>query len=89
MNELNDQLEYFENRSGGNVDEFVWGYVFKVIFPYHMRSRFAERAYYKPRGYAGDHVMMEMIYNQEPDGDGKVGKLIDRWFINTSAARAV
>lgn len=89
LNELNDQLEYFENRSGGNVDEFVWGYVFKEIFPYHMRSRFAERAYYKPRGYAGDHVMMEMIYNQEPDGDGKVGKLIDRWFINTSAARAV
>jgi extracellular factor (EF) 3-hydroxypalmitic acid methyl ester biosynthesis protein len=89
LDELNGQLENLESRSGGNVEEFVWGYVFKEIFPYYMRSRFAERAYYKPRGYAGDYVLMEMIYNQEPDGDGKVGKLIDRWFLNTSAARAV
>ncbi|MDA8306247.1 MAG: cyclic nucleotide-binding domain-containing protein [Deltaproteobacteria bacterium] len=89
LDEFNGQLEYFESRSGGKVEEFVWGYVFKEIFPYCMRSRFAERAYYKPRGYAGDYGLMEMIYNQEPDGDGKFGKLIDSWFINTSAAKAV
>ncbi len=89
LNELNDRLQYLESRSGGNVEEFVWGYVFKEMFPYYMRSRFAERAYYKPRGYAGDYGLMEMIYNQEPDGDGKVGKLIDHWFLNTSAAKAV
>jgi extracellular factor (EF) 3-hydroxypalmitic acid methyl ester biosynthesis protein len=68
---------------------YAWGYAFKEIFPYFMRSRFAERAYYKPSGYAGDHVMMEMIYANQPDGDGKLGRLMDGWCLDSSAARAV
>jgi extracellular factor (EF) 3-hydroxypalmitic acid methyl ester biosynthesis protein len=68
---------------------FLWGYAFKEIFPYFMRSRFAERAYYKPNGYAGDFQMMEMIYRNEPDGDGKLGRLVDGWCLETAAARAV
>lgn len=69
--------------------EYVWGYVFKEIFPYYMRSRFAERAYFKPQGYAGDFMMMEMIYKNEPEGDGKLGVVVDSWCLNTRAARAV
>ncbi len=69
--------------------EYIWGYVFKEIFPYYMRSRFAERAYFKPQGYAGDFMMMEMIYKNEPDGDGKLGVVVDSWCLNTRAARAV
>lgn len=69
--------------------DHLWGYAFKEIFPYFMRSRFAERAYYKPRGYAGDYLMMEMIYRNEPDGDGKLGKIMDGWCLDTAAARAV
>ena len=69
--------------------DVLWGYIFKEIFPYFMRSRFAERAYYKPNGYAGDHLMMEMIYANQPDGDGKLGRIIDSWCLETAAARAV
>ncbi len=67
----------------------IWGYVFKEIFPYLMRSHFAERAYYKPKSYAGDFIMMEMLYNNLPSGDGKLGCLIDEWLLNTPAAKAV
>ena len=73
----------------GESADYFWGYAFKEIFPYFMRSRFAERAYYKPNGYAGDHLMMEMIYANEPEGDGKLGRIIDDWCLDTAAARAV
>ncbi len=67
----------------------MWGYVFKEVFPYFMRSRYAERAYYKPKGYAGDYMMMEWIYKQQPDGDGKLGKLIDGWILRQASCQAV
>jgi hypothetical protein len=54
-----------------------------------MRSRFAERAYFKPKGYAGDFKMMEMIYRKKPEGDGKLGVMVDSWCLETAAAKAV
>ncbi len=90
LNEFNDevrQMRQFEENTDASA--YVWGYVFKEVFPYFMRSRFAERTYYKPKGYAGDFMMMEMIYRQEPEGDGKLGTLIDEWFLNRIPARAV
>ncbi len=72
-----------------SVEDYVWGFVFKEIFPYFMRSRFAERVYFKPKGYAGDFLMIEMLYNNIPDGDGKLGKLVDHWCLGTSPAKAV
>ena len=84
--ELEDLRGSIEGHDPGGP---FWGYVFKEIFPYFMRSRFAERAYYKPKGYAGDFQMMEMIYANQPQGDGRLGGLVDQWCLNTSAARAV
>ncbi len=69
--------------------DYSWGYAFKELFPYHMRSHFAERIYFKPKGYAGDFLMMEMIYKREPNGDGKIGKLIDEWYLNFIGAKAI
>ncbi|HBD08288.1 MAG TPA: hypothetical protein DCZ69_08500 [Syntrophobacteraceae bacterium] len=91
LDEFNDQLQDFQdqNLAKPDVEEYAWGYVFKEIFPYFMRSRFAERAYYKPKGYAGDHLMMEMIYRNQPEGDGKLGTLTDSWCLNSAASKAV
>ena len=87
---FNESLQEFkEHNKKPEMEEYVWGYIFKEIFPYYMRSRFAERAYYKPKGYAGDFNIMEMIYRNQPDGDGKLGTLVDRWCLNTMAAKAV
>jgi SAM-dependent methyltransferase len=90
LDRFNTQLE--DLRRSIEVRELAgpfWGYVFKEIFPYFMRSRFAERAYYKPKGYAGDFRMMEMLYTNEARGDGRLGGLVDHWCLNTAAARAV
>jgi len=90
LDQFNDGLQdCFSLIEDEQIEEYLWGFVFKEIFPYFMRSRFAERAFYKPKGYAGDFLMMEMIYLNRPDGDGKLGKLVDEWCINTAAARAV
>jgi extracellular factor (EF) 3-hydroxypalmitic acid methyl ester biosynthesis protein len=91
LDNFNDRLQEFKEQSAGKpeVEEYAWGYVFKEIFPYFMRSRFAERAYYKPKGYAGDYLMMEMIYRDQPEGDGKLGTLTDSWCLSSAAAKAV
>lgn len=90
MDEFNNRLQEFTIQHGGaGGEQFAWGYTFKEIFPYFMRSRFAERAYYKPRGYAGDYLMMEMIYRNEPEGDGRLGTLVDGWCLNSAPAKAV
>lgn len=90
MNAFNSRLQDAQSRvAASEAAPYLWGYLFKEIFPYFMRSRFAERAYYKPRGYAGDFMMMEMIYRKEPEGDGKLGKLMDGWCLTTAPARAV
>ncbi len=90
LDRFNLQLqECHERIDDPQFADYFWGYVFKEIFPYFMRSRFAERAYYKPKGYAGDYLMMEMIYRNQPDGDGKLGRLVDGWCLNTDAAQAV
>ena len=90
LDHFNNDLEEFRLLiEGHELAHPFWGYIFKEIFPYFMRSRFAERAYYKPKGYAGDFRMMEMIYANQPQGDGRLGGLVDQWCLNTSAARAV
>lgn len=81
---LADELE-----SRADIADYIWGYVFKEIFPYFMRSRFTERAYFKPKGYAGDFLMMEAIYRNIPDGDGILGLMVDRYCLNAPPPRAV
>lgn len=74
-----------------NLDEenYAWGYLFKEIYPYFMRSRFAERVYFKPKGYAGDFLMIEKIYQNKPAGDGKLGVIVDEWCLNSIGSKAI
>ncbi len=91
IDEFDSYIEALSMREDDDTEimDYVWGYVFKEIFPYFMRSRFAQRAYFKPKGYAGDFLMMEAIYKNEPDGDGTLGLLVDRYCLDTPPARAV
>ncbi len=89
-----DSLKLKMRMYGPRIDdnpaaELIWGYIFKEIFPYLMRSRFAERAYYKPKGYAGDFNMIELLYQNQPVGEGKLGYLVDQWVLNQIPAKAV
>ncbi len=64
-------------------------YVFRETFPFFMQSQIADRAYSKPRGYAGDYATIEILYEDIASGDGRLGPLIDRWTRELPAARAV
>ena len=88
--ELNNSLnEFSQVMTGSGYESVMWGYVFKEVFPYFMRSRFAERAYYKPKGYAGDFLMMEHIYKDVAEGEGKLGEIIDGFCLQRPGSLAI
>jgi SAM-dependent methyltransferase len=61
----------------------------KEFLPYILLSRFGERCYTKPRGYAGDYLTIEWTYRNEPAGQGPVGELIDTAMLDAPTCRAV
>ena len=73
----------------GHLEGAIGTFVFRETFPFFMLSRFTDRAFSKPRGYAGDYATIEMIYQDTAAGDGRLGPLIDRWTLELPAAQAV
>jgi len=61
----------------------------REVLPYLLLTRTAERWYAKPRGYAGDFLTIDWIYDNNPQGVGRLGPLLDRCFLNLEAAQAV
>lgn len=84
MDKLRDQISLDRHLEKG-----IGTYVFRETFSFFMLSRLLDRAYMKPRGYAGDFFTIEMIYNDEAAGDGRLGRYIDRWALDIAACRAV
>ncbi|MCC6558067.1 MAG: cyclic nucleotide-binding domain-containing protein [Polyangiaceae bacterium] len=72
-----------------HLEKGIGAYVFRETFSFFMLSRLVDRSYTKPRGYAGDFFTIEMVYSDEPAGDGRLGRFIDQWFLRIPAARAV
>lgn len=88
--DFNASLGTFQQAmQGTGYEEVMWGYLFKEFYPYLMRSRFAERAYFKPKGYAGDFLMMEHIYANIPKGEGRLGELIDIFCLERPGSLAI
>jgi extracellular factor (EF) 3-hydroxypalmitic acid methyl ester biosynthesis protein len=73
-----------------HAHEAVFGrYVFRETFAFFMQSRFIDRSFTKPRGYAGDYATIDMLYENTPAGDGRLGPLIDSWILQIPPAQAV
>jgi extracellular factor (EF) 3-hydroxypalmitic acid methyl ester biosynthesis protein len=72
-----------------HLEKGIGAYVFRETFSFFMLSRTVDRCYTKPRGYAGDFYTIEMMYNDEAAGDGRLGRFIDRWGLQLDACRAV
>jgi len=90
LNLLADSMpEFDELLAGTEYEETLWGYVFKEMYPYFMRSRHAERSYHKPKGYAGDFLMIEHIYGNTPKGAGRVGEVVDAFCLARPSSRAI
>jgi CRP-like cAMP-binding protein/SAM-dependent methyltransferase len=61
----------------------------KQLLPYILLTRNAERWFSKPRGYAGDFMTLEMLYQNVPRGTSRVGPMVDRAFLAAPFARAL
>ncbi|MBW1649459.1 MAG: hypothetical protein JRJ44_02040, partial [Deltaproteobacteria bacterium] len=55
---------------------------------YFCQSRLINRARKWPEGYHGDHITLEMIYNNKPAGKG-LGKCFDKYYLSRTLAVAV
>jgi len=76
-------------RQESHLSEGIGAFVFRETFPFFMLSSFLDRSYIKPRGYAGDYYTIEMIYQNKPTGDGRLGTYIDSWALRLPPGRAV
>lgn len=72
-----------------HVKERVGAELQKEFLPYLSLAETADRFYAKPRGYAGDFQTLARMYEDKPEGSGRVGSLMDACFLATPAAAAV
>ncbi len=57
--------------------------------PWAYKSAIVKRAFDKPRGYPGDHKLLELIYDEQPISDNIMGSCFDRYFLSNEYAVAV
>jgi extracellular factor (EF) 3-hydroxypalmitic acid methyl ester biosynthesis protein len=85
------QIGLEDPRSFRDVAELargVGGYVLLDTFRFFMRSATIELGYTRPRGYAEDRELLDRIERNEAEGDGRLGPLIDRWFLSRPLCQA-
>ena len=76
-------------RAGAPHADALGSYVHGEVYPYLGLSTLIDRSYTKPRGYAGDYLTLQMVYDDKPDGVRRLGPYIDRWFLGIPASCAV
>lgn len=64
-------------------------YFRKQLWDMLMRSALLQRTNLKPRGYAGDSEMMEMIYANSPQGETLFEQFLHKYSVALGAAQAV
>lgn len=88
-------VQEIEEKIGDNavvepiLKDEIGAWLFQEMLPYLLLSDTLQRAYTKPRGYAGDFVTIAKIYSQESDSDSELGGILDQCFYNLPPAIAV
>ena len=75
-------------RDSSQLEAGVGDYVFRETFHTMMLSTTMARCYAKPRGFPDDYETMVAIYANQPEGDDRLGPLIDRWFLGRPICRS-
>jgi SAM-dependent methyltransferase len=86
---INEQLGTDAPDLNETIREEVGARLQREILPYILLTKSAERVYSKPRGYAGDFLTIDIMYQNQPDGTGRLGPLLDKCFQELPAAKAV
>jgi extracellular factor (EF) 3-hydroxypalmitic acid methyl ester biosynthesis protein len=63
-------------------------YMRRCLHPLVMAAPFANRTFNKPRGYAGDYEMINMILRNGFEGGSVFGKIVHKWFVKQAPAEA-
>jgi len=61
----------------------------RELIPYLLLTKNAARVYTKPRGYAGDYLTIEYMYEAQPGGVAPLGPLLDATMLQFPASLAV
>jgi len=61
----------------------------ELLGTFFWQSPIIHRCFAKPRGYAGDFLMMENVYQNVPKGETALGRWLDRWVLELAGFRAV
>ncbi len=85
---INDEIGD-ESPENVHVKENLGSHLQREVLPYLLLTKTAERTYSKPRGYAGDFHTIAWIYQNHPEGSGRLGPLLDRCFLNLPVVRAI
>ncbi|WP_272143591.1 class I SAM-dependent methyltransferase [Stigmatella ashevillensis] len=59
------------------------------VGPFFWQSAVLKRCWEKPRGYAGDFLMMEALYRHVPAGESPLGLWLDTWALDLPGFQAV
>lgn len=86
--ELAGQVRVHLHADAPHADE-LGAFVHAETYPYLGLSTLVDRSYSKPRGYAGDFLTLQMVYDDNPDGVRRLGRYIDQWFLGMPASCAV
>jgi SAM-dependent methyltransferase len=60
-----------------------------LVNPFFLQSATLRRTFEKPRGYAGDYLMMEALYRNTPVGDTPLARWMDEWALALPGFAAV
>jgi hypothetical protein len=71
------------------VTQLATDFIREQLGPYIYGAPFAARAYYKPRGYAGDYEMMNHLYRAEVTGKTLFDQCMHKYFVDEPAGVAV
>jgi extracellular factor (EF) 3-hydroxypalmitic acid methyl ester biosynthesis protein len=89
---FDERLTALENlvRNYSRAEHERHGYYFRRhVWPFITTSLFLNRTNVRPRGYAGDSMMMRYLYERAFVGDSIFGRLMHKHPIETAAAQAV
>jgi len=73
-NSLREQIIHHQD-----IEKAIGTYIFRESFPFFMLSSFIDSTFRQPRNCGNDSYVVEVLSQNEPEGDGHLGVYIDHW----------